>query len=82
MSETFIVQVMPVWAREDTVSALTGIPQLVIRRLFNEGHVRARKMVPGKAKSAVVFRMDDVLEWLEKDAGEPALYKLPEAANG
>lgn len=80
--ENVIVQVMPVWGRADTVVALTGVPENVIKKLYNDGEVRARKMDPDKAKSAVVFKVQDVLDWLDNHAGKPSAYVLPEVNHG
>lgn len=74
---TTIVSVMPVWARMAEVAALTGVPEKVVYRLCNTGKVRARKMEADKANSACVFRLGDVLEWLEEEASPPPMFKLP-----
>lgn len=81
MSETS-VNVTPVWARIAVVQGITGVPDNVLRRLYNSGVVRARKIDPLKVKSACVFRVADVLEWLENEAAKPEKFKLPEATNG
>lgn len=69
--------VMPVWAKIDAVTALTGVPDNTVRRLYNEGVVRARKTDGAKRNSACVFRLQDVLEWLDEAADEPPKFRLP-----
>jgi hypothetical protein len=72
----------PVWGRIATVQALTGVPDNVLRRLYNDGKVRARKIDGTKANSACVYKIEDVLKWLDAEAAKPAKFKLPEVANG
>lgn len=67
----------PVWARIALATYLSGLPHYVIRKLVNDGEVRARKAEPGKANSATVYRVRDILDWLETKAEKPPLYKLP-----
>lgn len=74
-----VLSVRPVWARIATVQAITGVPDNALRRLFNDGVVRARKIDPAKVNSACVFRVDDVLDWLE-EAAPPPKFKLPEVS--
>lgn len=81
-TETVYVQTMPVWARLAFVVAVSGLPHYTIRRLFNDGHVRARKVEADKANSATVYRVQDVMDWLDKEAKEPPPYKLPELKVG
>ena len=81
-SETVYVQVMPVWARIAFVVAVSGLPHYTIRKLFNDGQIRARKVESDKANSATVYRVQDVFDWLEKEAHEPPPYKLPEVRIG
>lgn len=77
--ETFIVQVTPVWARMEVITALTGLPHSAVRRLYNEHKIRAVKSDPEKANSAVVFNVGDALEWMEgPEAKGPPPYKLTE----
>jgi hypothetical protein len=80
--KTVIVQVMPVWAREDVLAALSGLPSNVIRRLYNEGVIRARKMDATKEKSAVIFRVQDALDWIDESADRPRNYVIAGASNG
>lgn len=77
-----IVQVTPIWAREDVVMALTGLPQNAFRRICNEGKVRACKLDPSKPSSAVTFRVQDVLDWLEENSGHKTNYVIAGAENG
>lgn len=77
-----VFQAVPDWARIDVVLAHTGVPDNMIRRLYNEGHVRARKMDAKKTNSACVYKMQDVLDWLENEAAHPEKFKLPEVDNG
>ncbi len=70
-----VVQVMPVWGRIGAVEALTGCPENVLRRLANEGLVRARKMSDSD-NSACVYRVQDVLDWLEDEAPKPQKYRV------
>lgn len=71
---------MPIWARLDEIMRLSGLPNLVVRRLYNEGHVRARKVDAARTNSATVYRVEDVLNWLDKDAPRPEKFKLPDPA--
>ena len=71
-----VLAVLPVWARSQVCEALTGVPDGVLRKLVNDGQVRARKMDPAKKTSACVFRVRDVLDWLEKEAGKPEKFKM------
>lgn len=82
MHETVIVQVMPIWARMALVVAVTGLPHYTVRRLFNEGRVRAVKCDPDKANSATVYKLGDVLEWMDTEGQPPPLFKLPEVHLG
>lgn len=72
-----LVQVMPVWGRLETCMALSGLPENIIRELYNDGKIRARKTVPDKPNSACVFRLQDIFEWLEEEAAEPPQFRLP-----
>jgi hypothetical protein len=78
MSDSVTVQVtcVPVWAQQGVVKALTGVPDNVLRRLSNEGRVRAKKMDAAKANSATVFRVQDVLDWLEEEAPAAPRYAV------
>ncbi len=70
---------LPVWARLDGVMRVSGLPNLVIRRLYNEGHIRARKVDPAHANSATIYNMADVLAWIENEAPSPERFKLAPA---
>lgn len=74
---TVIVNVEPKWARIATVQALTGLPDNVIRRLYNEHRIRAKKTEPDKANSACVFCLQDVYDWIENEAADSPPFKLP-----
>lgn len=83
MSETFIVQVRPVWARMQVITALSGLPHNAIRKLFNDHKVRAVKSIADKPNSAVVFNVQDVLDWMDgPEAKSPPPFKLGEVDNG
>lgn len=72
----------PRWARRERTMELTGVPEGKLLELVESGFVRARKMDPDAAKSACVFCVADVEEWLEKDAA-PARFKvLPKPLSG
>ena len=75
MAQT-IVMVMPVWARMAEMTALTGLPDNVVRRLANEGKVRARKS--GETENAAcLFRIQDALDWIEEEAPKAPEFRLP-----
>jgi hypothetical protein len=76
MAELIVIQVRPVWGQMPVVKAVTGVPDNVVRRLVNEHLVRARKMDPAKENSACLFNVQDVLDWVEKDATEPKRFKV------
>lgn len=71
-----VVTALPVWGRIQIVEALTGLPDGRIRELVNDGLVRARKSGLEK-RSACVFRVQDVLDWLENDAVKPDRFRTP-----
>lgn len=73
-----VVNVMPVWARIDTITALTGVPDNTVRRLYNSDKVRAKKC-GDTINSACVFRVQDVLDWLDEEAVKPEKFQLPQA---
>lgn len=73
-----VVSVMPVWARIDTITALTGVPDNTVRRLYNTDKVRAKKC-GDTINSACVFRVQDVLDWLDEEATKPEKFQLPPA---
>ena len=73
-----VVSVMPVWARIDTITALTGVPDNTVRRLYNTDKVRAKKC-GDTINSACVFRVQDVLDWLDEEAVKPEKFQLPQA---
>lgn len=57
----------PRWARRDVAMKLTGVPEDCLLRLANEGFVRARKLGEAR-KSACLFCVPDIEEWLENEA--------------
>lgn len=70
-----VVQVPPVWARADTIKALTGISYWTLVALVNNNKVRARKT--GESQNcACVFRVSDVLECLDNDFPPPPPFKM------
>jgi hypothetical protein len=77
---TITINLEPEWADIDTVTALTGIPDNEIRRLFNDHKIRARKGDPNRPNTWTVFNVRDVKAWLENEASEPNPFKLPTAA--
>lgn len=76
-----VVNVLPVWARLETCMALSGLPDNVIRGLYNSEKIRARKVDPKKANSACVYRVQDVLDWLDEEAASPDKFALPAQGN-
>lgn len=75
MKVTTIVQVMPVWAQIKIVQALTGLPINKIRKLTNEGRIRARKLGSSDT-SGCLFRVQDALDSIEEDFPSPDPFKL------
>ncbi len=75
MKVTAVVQVMPVWAQMKIVVALTGLPTNTVRKLTNEGKVRARKLGSSKV-SGCVYRVQDVLDAIEEEFNPPEPFKL------
>lgn len=72
-----VVNVAPIWARLETCMALSGLPDNVVRGLYNDGKIRARKVDPKKRNSACVYRLQDILDWLDEDAASPDKFALP-----
>lgn len=70
---------LPVWGRLETCMAISGLPDNVIRGLYNTGKIRARKTDPAKANSACVYRVQDILDWLDTEAASPKKFALPGA---
>jgi hypothetical protein len=61
--------VLPVWALARTVEGLTGLGRKRLNDLVGRGEVRSAKT--GDARQAGrVYRVSDVLDWLEKRADE------------
>ena len=67
---------LPVWAREDRILSITGLAQNEFRRICNMGVVRAYRADPPVAKSAITFRVSDVLDYMEEHASKPPHYVL------
>ncbi len=60
----------PMWAQTRQVKELLGIPENVLRDLANSGLVRSKKL--GRDQRATrVYRMGDILEFLESDEPYP-----------
>lgn len=74
-----IVNVMPVWARLEICMSLSGLPDNVIRGLYNAEKIRARKVDPEKRNSACVYRVQDILDWVEEEAASPEKFALTKA---
>lgn len=68
---TVVLQVEPVWGTADSVIALYGVPRQRLLALARAGTIRARKMDPDSRSATIVFRLQDVREWLEKEAPTP-----------
>jgi hypothetical protein len=55
----------PKWGRMATATALTGVPEGVLRHLVASGDVRAKKL-GGKRNCATVYCVPDIVEWIEQ----------------
>ena len=66
--ETFELKtvVCPLWAPAKGIRELFGIAPTALGRLVEAGEVRKRK-VGDSDQAGAVFRVADVLEWLEAD---------------
>ena len=80
--DTIIFNTTPAWAQIKFCVHHTGVPYLTIKRLFNDGKIRARKERPDDPRSATVYRVSGICDWLDNDCPSPHAFKLPEAANG
>ncbi len=76
MERNVMVIERPRWAKRDRALELTGIGELTLLKLVNDGLVRARKMGPEK-KSGCVFSVPDIEEWLENDAIKAGPFAIP-----
>jgi len=54
----------PLWADAKTCKSLTGLPAPTLRRLADNGHIRRKKVGDAK-QSGAVYKLADVLDWLE-----------------
>lgn len=68
---TVVLNIEPVWGTADSVIALYGIPRQRLLALARAGTIRARKMDPESRSASIVFRLQDVREWLEQEAPTP-----------
>ena len=75
--ETVVVQVIPKWQRMAFCVAVSGLPHYVIRKLYNDREIRARKVDAAQANSATIYHVQDILDWIETEAQEPPPFKLP-----
>jgi hypothetical protein len=57
-------QILPVWANMKTIRTLTGVCDKTLYSLAIGGKVDMRKL-GNERRSAAVFRVQDVLEWIE-----------------
>lgn len=57
-------QLLPVWANMKTIRTLTGVCDKTLYSLAIGGKVDMRKL-GNERRSAAVFRVQDVLEWIE-----------------
>lgn len=73
-----IVLERPRWARRAVALALTGVSEVRLLGLVNDGFVRARKM-GDKPKSGCVFNVPDIEEWLENEAPKAGPFAIPAA---
>ena len=76
MNKTGIVFERPKWARRARAMELTGVTELALLRLVNDGFVRARKM-DVTMRSGTVFNVPDIEQWLDEEAPHAGPYKLP-----
>jgi len=76
---TVVLQIEPVWGTSESVAALYGIPRQRLLALARAGTIRARKMDPESRSASIVFRLQDVREWLEQEAPSP---RVEPFANG
>lgn len=72
-----ILTALPVWARSEVVQALTGLPDSVLRRLYNDGLIRVVKSQDAR-NAACVYRLGDVLEWMDTQAPKPPRFRTPQ----
>ena len=68
---TVVLKMEPVWGTAQSVAALYGVPRRRLLSLARAGTIRARKMSPDSRSSSMVFRMQDVRDWLEQEAPAP-----------
>ena len=65
------LNIKPIWGTSDTVVALYGVTAERLLELGRHGLIRARKLNPDSRSSRIVFRCEDVEEWLENEAPKP-----------
>ena len=75
---TIVLKMEPVWGTADSVIALYGIPRQRLLALARAGTIRARKMDPDSRTASIVFRLQDVKEWLEQEAPTPRVEPFEE----
>ena len=75
---TVVLNIEPVWGTADSVIALYGIPRQRLLALARAGTIRARKMDPDSRSASIVFRVQDVREWLEQEAPTPRVEPFEE----
>lgn len=75
---TVVLNIEPVWGTADSVIALYGIPRQRLLALARAGTIRARKMDPESRSASIVFRLQDVREWLEQEAPTPRVVPFGE----
>lgn len=63
------------WASRELTMRLTGIPEVRLLELVNEGRVGARK-ANATPRSATVFCVPDVEEWWDKEAPRAGPFKV------
>ena len=82
----FVLECKPDYVQAETAKVLCGIPKPTLIRIASEGKVRSRRLDDDPLrmtdKTTRVYRYQDIIEWIEKDAIDPVAAKAEATKQG
>lgn len=81
-----VVDIRPDYVQAELAKTLTGIPKPTLMRLAADGKVRSRRLDDDPLRmtdqTTRVYRYQDIIEWIEKDAIDPVAAKVEATKQG